>query len=391
MLNHFTDPIPTNENERLNKLAEFDIDYSNLQSKFKDLARLAATIAGTDISLVNLIDSATQWTVANHGLDVNQMPRTESVCQYTISGDGHFEVKDLSHDERFKDRFYVSGPLNLKYYMGIPLTTAEGLPLGALCVMDKQLKSLDQEKIEMLKIIADEIVHRLKAMKTNNNLKQQLVQSKEKQKQVAHDIRGPVAGIIGLTGLITQQGENNQLDELLECISLIQQSGKSVLEVADAISNSGKPQPVPIEEFNLQLFSDKLRGQYAQQAADKNITFEIRLNEKNKEIPFLKNKLLQITGNLISNALKKSPEGSSIKVDLDLTIEATNNTLKIKVQDSGYGTDEKDPGFILLMVRELVESLEGTFTLMSKLEMGTQVEIQIPQHYLPHVSFDDTL
>ena len=53
-------PIPVNEMERILNLYEFDIDYSNLQSTFKDLTQLAAKISGTDISLVNLIDTYTQ-------------------------------------------------------------------------------------------------------------------------------------------------------------------------------------------------------------------------------------------------------------------------------------------------------------------------------------------
>lgn len=411
MLQTLTPPMPLNEQERLNSLAEFDIDYSTIESNFKDLALLAAKIAGTEISLVNLIDSVTQWTVSNHGLDITQMPRKESVCQYTIAAESHFEIMDLSADERFKDRFYVHGPLSLRYYLGIPLTTAEGFHIGALCVVDSELKSLSQEKIELLKIVANEVVNRLKAMKTINNLKQQIVQSKETQKKVAHDIRGPIAGIIGLTGLITQQGENNNLDEVLECISLIQRSGKTVLDLADEILYGDKAEPVKIEEFNLQIFKDKLERLYIPQARNKNITFEIRINERNQHIPFLKNKLLQITGNLISNAMKFTPSDGTVRVDLDLAVEAANNMLKIKIQDSGVGIEdknidlitlgqtfssngtggEKGTGFGLEMVKQLVDSLGGTFNIHSEVNKGTQIELKIPQHFLPHVSFYDAL
>ncbi len=79
-------PLPENEMQRVIELSEFDLDYSSLQENFKDLAKLAAKVAGTNISLVNLIDSFTQWTVTNFGLDLEQMPREDSVCQsYLIS------------------------------------------------------------------------------------------------------------------------------------------------------------------------------------------------------------------------------------------------------------------------------------------------------------------
>lgn len=404
-------PIPLNEQERLISLAEFDIDYSSLESNFKDLALLAAKIAGTEISLINLIDSVTQWTVSNHGLDINQMPRKESVCQYTIASESHFEVPDLSIDERFHNKFYVRGPLSLKYYLGVPLTTTEGYHIGALCVVDNKLRSMSQEKIDMLKMVADEVVNRLRSMKTIENLQQQLVQAKEVQKKVAHDIRGPVAGIIGLTGLIIQQGKDNNPDDVLECISLIQKSGKSVLDLADEILYRDKTQSLKVEPFNLLIFKDKLERLYQPQATNKNISFEVNIKEKNAHIPFLKNKLLQITGNLVSNAMKFTPENGKVKADLEFVAEATNNLLKIRIEDDGVGMDqksidlimqaetfsgsgtsgEKGYGFGLSMVKQLVDGLNGNFSIHSEVGKGTLIEITIKQDYLPNVSFYDAL
>ena len=50
-------PIPQNEDERVWALTEFDIDYTDTSDLLKDLVELAAKIAGTKISLVNLIDT----------------------------------------------------------------------------------------------------------------------------------------------------------------------------------------------------------------------------------------------------------------------------------------------------------------------------------------------
>ena len=111
-------PIPEQEFNRLLELADFDLDNQELEGHLKELTRLAAKVAGTDISLVNLIDSYTQWSVASEGLPVMQMPREDSVCQYTIMGNQPFEIKDLTKDDRFKNKFYVTENPNLKYYWG---------------------------------------------------------------------------------------------------------------------------------------------------------------------------------------------------------------------------------------------------------------------------------
>jgi len=138
--------IPENEMERLMSLVELDVDYSDHQQSFKDLAKLAAKVTGTKISLVNLIDSLTQWTISNYGMDVEQMLREDSVCQYTIMETDHFEVDDLMSDERFKDKDYVTGAPNLRYYYGVPLKTVNGHQIGALCVLDYERKLIDPVK-----------------------------------------------------------------------------------------------------------------------------------------------------------------------------------------------------------------------------------------------------
>ena len=55
-----TSPIPNNEMDRILSLYEFDIDYTNLESTFKDLTHLAAKLSGTNISLVNIDASKVQ-------------------------------------------------------------------------------------------------------------------------------------------------------------------------------------------------------------------------------------------------------------------------------------------------------------------------------------------
>ena len=387
--------------DRIISLADYDLDYTSFQDSFKDLAKLAAKVAGTDISLINLIDSFTQWTITNHGLDIEQMPREESVCQYTIAGtNDHFEVPDLKADDRFKDRFYVVDEPNLRYYFGIPLKTTDGHNLGALCMLDKDLKTLSPEKVELLKIIADEIVNRLNAHRLITGLKSKLHEANETKKRVAHDIRGPLGGIIGLAQVISEQGEENEIDEVLEFINLIQRSGRSLLELADEILTTEKPQrELKADELNLIIFKDKLEKLYTPQAINKKITFTVNTSVNSSNIPFSKNKLLQITGNLISNAMKFTPVNGKVTVDLSLKIEETQNLLQINVTDTGVGlsqqaidtilsgkaqsTDgtggEQGYGFGLALVKHLVDSLKGGMHIYSQPGNGANFEITLPQ------------
>lgn len=400
--------IPENEMERLMSLVELDVDYSDHQNSFKDLAKLAAKVTGTKISLVNLIDSLTQWTISNYGMDVEQMLREDSVCQYTIMETDHFEVDDLSSDERFKDKFYVTGVPNLRYYYGVPLKTINGHQIGALCVLDYEHKLLDPEKIELMKIIADEVVTRLQTLKVMENLKSKLLEAKQTQKKVAHDIRGPLGGIVGLAQIIRDQGYNNHMDEVLEFITLIHKSGNSILDLAGEILETHKEKRSPekskaIEsgEFNLNVFKDKLIKLYSPQAKHKNIQFTVLTTPLTENIALPKNKLLQITGNLISNSMKFTPENGNVTVDLQLTNSGERTILYITVFDNGVGmseesieavlsenavsTDgtggEKGYGFGLALVKHLVSSLGGTLHISSNVGEGTTFNISLPQHF----------
>jgi signal transduction histidine kinase len=397
-------PMPVNEMERLQALSDLDLDYTNLSDNLKSLSKLAAKVAGTDISMVNLIDSFTQWTVANHGLEINQMDREDSVCQYTIVQTDEFEVPDLSLDERFKDKFYVTDDPSLRYYYGVPLKSSNGIHLGALCVMDKQTHSLTPEKVEMLKIIADEIVNRLKALRAVESLRDQVSEVTENQKRVAHDIRGPIGGIIGLARIISEQGEENTMEEVLEFINLIQKSGHSILELADEILSLDKQAllkeaKLGNDEFNQIALKEKLLKLYEPQAVNKKIQFVVNTDANTQAIPFLKNKLLQIVGNLISNSMKFTPAGGTVAVDLSIIISATGHVLQIVVNDTGVGitpekiaqilegkgetttgtSGEKGYGFGLTLVKHLIDNLKGTMEITSELGKETAFKVSLPQ------------
>jgi signal transduction histidine kinase len=400
-------PVPENEMDRIIKLAELDIDYSDMQENLKDLTKLAAKVAGTEISLINLIDTFTQWTISNYGLPLEQMPREDSVCQYTIVSKESFEVNDLAGDDRFKDKFYVKGEPMLRYYFGIPLETNDGFKIGALCVLDKVGKEITPEKVELLKIIADEIVNRFMAVKVIQGLQNKVKEAKETQRKVAHDIRGPLGGIINLAQLISAQGDSNKMEEVLGFIKLIQKSGSSLLDLADEILsaetrvvNTDATENVMGEhELNLMAFKEKLEKLYLPQAMHKKIQFEVKTDKQTEQKPFNKNKLLQIAGNLISNAIKFTPEEGTVTVELALTSAGKKNLIQISVADSGTGMNqekveqilsgnaessggtqgEKGYGFGLSLVKHLVDSLQGTIQIQSMPGKGTRFDVILPQ------------
>lgn len=390
--------IPDNELGRVINLTEYNLDYQGLKKSFGDLTELAAAIAGTNISLINLIDSYTQWTVANYGMDMDQMPRADTVCQYTILEGDHFEVADMTTDDRFKDKSYMKDIPPLKYYYGIPLNS-DGYNIGALCVLDNETKTLSEEKVNCLRIIANEIIYRLKSQKVVETLNRKLSEIKASHHKLAHDVRGPLNGIIGLTQIIKEQGDSNDIGEMLELNDMINRSSESIIAMADDILNSHKQLAEGAEnKFLLSVLKQRLEHLYSPQAKSKNIRLIVSATENDK-VSFPINKLTHIAGNLIANAIKFTTDGGSVHVDLhSLTIE-DKEAIRIIVKDSGIGmslaaidkimagnmtstkgTDgEIGFGFGLMLVKSLVDDLNGSLKIRSTPGDGTTFDILLKQ------------
>ncbi|MFC5624041.1 GAF domain-containing sensor histidine kinase [Algoriphagus winogradskyi] len=397
--------LQENELDRLLALSNLGIDYYEPKQGLNYLTELAAKISGTEISLVNLIDSFTQWSVSSYGIDITQMPREDSVCQYTIqpfSGES-FEVKDLSTDARFKNKFYVKDAPNLRYYMGVPLTSPEGYNLGALCVMDSQMMHLSEDVKELLKLIARQIVDRLRVNNLVANLKNKVKEAELNQQKLAHDIRGPISGVIGLADLILDEKLAPSPEEIMDYTDMIKQSSLSLLDLSKDIlsksydENSNRSRNLKEGETNLVKLKETLMRLLAPQIRIKNIDFTVKLDQENQFESFSKLYVLQILGNLLSNSIKFTKTGGEISVLMNLKRKELDLILELIVKDNGIGMssdkveeifdggtspDEGTHGEIgfglgLNLVKKLVSQQNGTLEIESKLGVGTKFKIEM--------------
>ncbi|WP_207423916.1 GAF domain-containing sensor histidine kinase [Desertivirga brevis] len=385
---------PENEMQRIIALSELDLDYGDLDETFKDLTILATAITGTNHSVVNLIDHYSQWTVSTNNKEISVCPREESVCQFVVATGEDIEVRDLSSTDKIKDLDFVKQNPDLKYYYGIPLKTKEGYSLGAFCVLDQETKTLTEEQISLLKIIANEVVKRLESIQTIAELKRKVAAMQQNTKRVAHDIRGPVGGIIGLSEAIVSDDEM-PAEEIREMVGLIMDSGNTLLDLTNEIL---KQRDEPVAATNQVELKSKLETLFNVQAKNKNIHFQVQSNLANANIYFTNNGLLQIVGNLISNSLKFTPTGGYVKVELDLFPNELSTNLRISVIDSGIGieaerirmimngdvrstkgtTGEGGFGLGLNAVRALIANQNGELEISSQVGVGTKVTVTLP-------------
>lgn len=153
--------LPANETNRLNALLQYRILDTESEQAFDDVAKLASSICGVPIALVSLIDSNRQWFKARVGLAVEETPREQAFCAYTILQDSILEVEDATRDARFNDNPLVLGNPKIRFYAGAPLVTPAGDSLGSLCVIDQQPRKLTEEQKTNLSSLARLVVKNL--------------------------------------------------------------------------------------------------------------------------------------------------------------------------------------------------------------------------------------
>ena len=167
-------PLPINENERLEALLSYNVLDTFSEKEFDDITTLAAYICQVPIVSISLIDDKRLWFKSIIGLDISEIPREVSFCQYSIMGDELLEVPNTLENEIFKDNPFVMGVSNIRFYAGVPLTTPDGFNIGTLCMFDKTPKNLTNEQKKSLSTLAQNVMTLLELRKKNHSLQSEV-------------------------------------------------------------------------------------------------------------------------------------------------------------------------------------------------------------------------
>lgn len=155
------DLVLNREAARLEALHQYQILDTSQEEAFDDLAILAAQICNTPIALINLIDANRQWFKAKVGTDAVQMPREIGFSGACLDKGDVFVVNDALLDERFATSPLVIGEPYVRFYAGMPLTTAQGYIIGTICVLDSVPKQITQQQIDSLRSLARLVMRQL--------------------------------------------------------------------------------------------------------------------------------------------------------------------------------------------------------------------------------------
>ncbi|MGE0765731.1 MAG: GAF domain-containing protein [Hyphomicrobiaceae bacterium] len=131
-------PVTWDERDRLAALERYQILDTPTEPDFDDIVRLAAETFGAPIAVVNLIADGRQWFKAEVGIGARELPLDVSICSHAILQSGTMVVPDTRMDKRFDCNPLVTAENGLRFYAGAVLKTDQGLPLGTVCVLDRE-------------------------------------------------------------------------------------------------------------------------------------------------------------------------------------------------------------------------------------------------------------
>jgi GAF domain-containing protein len=220
-----------NEPQRLNathRYLDFNLDR---EKELNELVRLASQICGTPISLITLMGEDVQFIKARLGADIYEMPRSTSFCTHAIENDDLMMVEDATLDERFSAIPVVANNPHIRFYASANLKSHDGYNVGTLCVYDVMPKILTAEQQASLSALANQVSHIMELDYALKTLKNQNETLSEIARIQSHELRLPVASILGVMDMINEEVSNmnpeylsllnqsvNQLDEKIRTI-----------------------------------------------------------------------------------------------------------------------------------------------------------------------------
>ena len=260
-------------------------------------------------------------------------------------------------------------------------------------VQNKQLE-------EYSKSLEDKVAERTKELKeTNEDLQKAYLQvldlNKEKSEFLgiaAHDLKNPLGAIRGYGDLILDDKKMKRKD-LEKYIGQIVHSSDRMFSIISSLLEVNKLEEgqvkVEISRVEMNLILKTVVANNAENAEKKNIKLILTSSEKSVFLESDELLLSQIIDNILSNAIKFSPHGKEVFIEL----KKAGGRVIIKIKDQGPGFSENDKkvmfgkfaklsarptggelstGLGLSIVKKLIEMLDGSIRVESEEGNGAE-------------------
>jgi signal transduction histidine kinase len=395
----------SDERARLSSLRRYDILDTPREQAFDDLVEIAAQIAGTPMAVMNLIDADRQWSKASTGIESDEAPYEESFCVHTVRyEDELMTVPDTHEDPFFRDHPAVLGDPNVRFYAGAQITDAEGYKLGALCVIDRVPRELDEDQKRALAALGRQAMAQMElrlSLRAERDRVSQLQELDRMRDQfvstISHELRTPLTSIRGWLDLLLEESE--MLDPgHADALSRIGRNTDRLIRVVSDLLDLQK-----VDSGDLSIRSE----QVDLSACVRDAVHAIETGDAAAKLTIVADvadgvsvtgdasRLSQVIDNLCSNAVKYTPAGG----DVNISLHQRGDSVVLRVADSGIGIpaeerehlferffrastaterDIKGTGLGLAVSKAIVERHGGSIEVAAGERGGTAFVVELP-------------
>lgn len=386
--------IEQQHNERLRDVIYKISEASNTTGNLTELIDLIHQQLGQLIDTSNFYmalydEQKDHFTVpysVDQEVDIISFPAGKSLTKYVVQKQCSLLVTSDILDKLENKGEVISVGKRSKVWLGVPLMLKEKA-IGVLSVQNyHDQKTYDLKDLEILEFVSHQISISVQRKMTEDDLKEALLKAQESDRlktaflsAISHELRTPLNAIIGFSELISN--ERNK-EETIEFSKLINQSGQDLLGIVDNILNitqlEGQNIRINRSRFQAQVLClnllDKVRSEQDQNKHQKLIiNFKPSLTDQDIRILSDQDKLFKILYNLLSNALKFTPEG---EIALGYLIENRKNMPYVKffIKDTGIGISQDNQALIFNLFRQEDDSQSRKFG-------GTGIGLSLAKKY----------
>jgi len=268
------------------------------------------------------------------------------------------------------------------YQLDQPIVTAEKNEIGHLY---SSFSSMAQELGELKTDLEAQVVRRTEALEKAKLRAEEAEQARSMfLANMSHELRTPINGILGFADLLKEVESEAERDRYIETI---RSSSRHLLAIVNDILDISKIEKGEIE-LNIQpeqtfVDLDKMLLTFKPTADQKNIKYEIQLCPTLPEcLSYDSLRVHQVLNNLLSNAMKFTPEQGTVSITID-KVKEEGKTVDVifSVKDSGIGIPKEKQ-------EQVFESFKQTDSSTSKQFGGTGLGLSISNQLVQRMGGD---
>jgi GAF domain-containing protein len=137
-----SDDAPLSSEDALRRAALFASGMLALREspRFNELIQELSRAIDVPIAGVSVIDSGFCWLPVLHGIDLDSIPLSESLCVGVVETQVPMTETDLCANPRFADNRFVVGPPSLRAYAAVPMRGVQGARIGTVFIADQRVR-----------------------------------------------------------------------------------------------------------------------------------------------------------------------------------------------------------------------------------------------------------